>query len=480
MFNISLSHLLELIGFVLAIIHFLGILASIDVIMTGRTAQGTIAWVISLIIFPYLTLPLYIIFGNRKFTGYVNARKIKADKINDLAQELIKQLPPDCSILQKDYSTMHTTEKLARMPFTKGNKIELLVNGINTFESIFEEIEKAEDYIIVQFFIIRNDNLGNKLKEKLIKKAHESIRIFFLYDDIGCFKLSKSYIKELINAGINVSSFKTKEGFTNPLQLNFRNHRKIVIVDGKVSFIGGHNVGDEYLGLSKKLGFWRDTHVKVKGPIVKATQLAFLEDWYWATKQIPKFNWSSPLYLDNQHILCLPSGPADDLETCSLFFQYAINYAKKRIWITSPYFVPEPQIISSLHLAAMRGVDVRIMLPEKPDHILVYLSSFAFIDELSKSKVKFYRYTKGFLHQKVMLIDDDVTTVGTVNFDNRSFHINFEITLLTVDRKFSEEIEKMLIEDFSHCRELKASEYEEKPFWFKLIVRISTLMSPIQ
>jgi cardiolipin synthase len=480
MFGISINHLLEIIGIFLALIHFGGILASIDVIMNGRTSQGTIAWVILLLLFPYISLPLYIIFGNRKFSGYVNARKIKAGELNTLAQELINQLPSDCAILKKDYKTMHTTEKLAKMPFTKGNKISLLIDGKNTFAEIFNEIDKAKEYIIVQFFIIKNDGLGNKLKNKLINKAKEKIKIYLLYDEIGCFGLPKKYFEDLRNAGINVQSFKTKKGWTNPFQLNFRNHRKIVIVDGNTAFVGGHNVGDEYLGLSKKFGHWRDTHTKIQGPAVQAVQLAFLEDWYWATKNIPKFKWSSPLYFENHHILVLPSGPADELETCSLFFQYAINYAKKRIWITSPYFVPEPQIISSLHLAAIRGVDVRIMLPEKPDHILVYLSSFAFLDDLTKSGVKFYRYKKGFLHQKVMLIDDDVSTVGTVNFDNRSFHINFEITLLTVDKKFTKEVEKMLENDFKECRMLQSNEYKNKPFWFKVAVRIATLMSPIQ
>ncbi len=480
MFGISLNHLIEIIGILLALIHFGGIVASVDVIMNGRTAQGTIAWVISLLLFPYITLPLYIIFGSRKFSGYVKARKDKADEFNSLAQELIKQLPPDCAILNKDYKAMHTTEKLAKMPFTQGNKIELLINGKETFDAIFNAIESAKEYIIIQFFTVKNDNLGNELKDKLISKSKENIKIYFLFDEIGCFGLPKKYIEDLQNAGVSIRSFKTKKGWTNPFQLNFRNHRKIVIIDGKISFVGGHNVGDEYLGLSKKFGHWRDTHVKVQGPAVQATQLAFLEDWYWAAKEIPKLNWTSPLFLENQHILVLPSGPADELETCSLFFQYAINYAKKRIWITSPYFVPEPQIISSLHLAAMRGVDVRIILPEKPDHILVYLSSFAFLDDLTKSGVKFYRYKKGFLHQKVMLIDDDVATVGTVNFDNRSFHINFEITLLTVDHKFAQETEEMLIKDFNECRQLEGNEYKDKPFWFKVIVRVATLMAPIQ
>jgi cardiolipin synthase len=448
--------------------------------MKGRSPQGTIAWAISLITFPTLALPLYLIFGSRKFHGYVKARKTQQEQIDKLSNDLFDKLPDECAIIKSDVSNFHITEKLARMPFTKANSIKLLINGENTFNEIFKEIDKARDYIIVQFFIVRNDDLGNKLKNKLIYKATQNIKIYFLYDEIGSHKLPKSYIHDLKKHNIQVSGFKTTKGPKNKFQLNFRNHRKIVVVDGDVAFVGGHNVGDEYLGKSKKFKGWRDTHVMLKGPSVQAIQLSFIEDWYWATNTVPDFKWIPNIQPHDKHILVLPSGPADVYDTCELFFLYAINHAQKRIWITSPYFVPDDTIISALHLAALKGIDVRIMLPEKPDHILVYLSSFAFLDELSKSGIKFYRYNAGFLHQKVMLIDDDIATVGTANFDNRSFKINFEITILSVDKKFAEEVEQMLIEDFKQSREITVEDYLKKPLYFKLAVSIARLMAPIQ
>lgn len=478
--TVIFGHITEIVGIMLAVIHLGGIVASINVIMTGRTTQGTIAWAIPLVIFPYITLPLYLVFGSRKFSGYVKARKIENNQINQLTLKLLKELPTECSILKSDYNNYHVTERLARMPFTKGNYAKLLIDGENTFNEIFKYIDQAKSYIIIQFFIIYDDTLGNILKDKLVNKATEGIDVYFLYDEIGCHKLPTTYLGALTKSGVQVHRFKTTKGRLNHFQLNFRNHRKIVVVDGKCAFVGGHNVGDNYLGKSEKFGHWRDTHVLVKGQAVQGIQMSFIEDWYWATHKVPELNWVSEQHKDDKHILVLPSGPADNYETCGLFFMYAIAHAEKRIWITSPYFVPDDKIISVLHLAALRGIDVRIMLPEKPDHILVYLSSFAFLDELSKSGVRFYRYQAGFLHQKIMLIDDDISTVGTANFDNRSFHINFEITMLFVDRPFADKVKEMLEDDFSKCRQLTDKDYHQKPFWFKIAVRIAKLMSPIQ
>lgn len=470
----------EILGFILAISHVGGIIAAINAIMTGRTTQGTIAWVLSLIILPYITLPFYLVFGSRKFRGYIKARKIDNLKINALTNQLLTTLPTECAILKPNFKNYHITEKLAKMPFTKGNKVDLLIDGNMTFDHIFNAIDTAQSYLCVQFFIIKDDGLGNKLKEKLIQKSTQGVHIYLLYDEIGCHNLPDTYTNSLKEAGVHITPFKTAKTWFNHLRLNFRNHRKIVIVDGIHAYVGGHNVGDNYIGKSSRFGHWRDTHIQISGPAVQSIQLSFIEDWYWATHTVPEFNWSPIRQPEDQHVLTLPSGPADEYETCGLFFMYAIAHAEKRIWITSPYFVPDDKIIASLHMAALKGIDVRILLPEKPDHLLVYLSSFAYLDELSKSGVKFYRYRAGFLHQKVMLIDDDVATVGTANFDNRSFHINFELTMLIVDRPFADEIKQMLENDFSNSIQLTGMDYQQKPLWFRIAVRIATLLSPLQ
>ncbi|VAX37252.1 Cardiolipin synthase, ClsA [hydrothermal vent metagenome] len=474
--------LIQLFGVLATFVYLLGIFSAIHAVMTVRTAQGTIAWAISLLTFPWVTLPLYWIFGRSKFEGYVNARRKGETKINHLVTDLAQSIPAFQSKLSGEASRFIPFERLARMPFTGGNYAKLLIDGQATFDAIFREIDGATDYILIEFFIVHNDQLGKELKERLIRKAKEKVRIYFLYDEVGSHKLPKSYIQELTTAGVDIRPFTTtRGGWKNRLQLNFRNHRKIVVVDGQAAFMGGLNVGDEYMGRDPNMGNWRDTHVKIIGPAVQCTQLAFIEDWFWASEELPKLNWEmEPSDISNMNGLILPTGPADRMETCGLFFVHAIHSAKKRLWITSPYFVPDSTVIAALQLAAVRGVDVRVMLPQKPDHLLVYLTSYVFLEKMDPVGVKIYRYHKGFMHQKVMLVDDDLAVVGTANLDNRSFRLNFEIAAIFSDRDFAAALAEMLEKDFSHSQQIDADELCQRPFWFRLAVRLSSLMSPIQ
>ena len=263
-------------------------------------------------------------------------------------------------------------------------------------------------------------------------------------------------------------------------QINFRNHRKIVVVDGHTCWIGGHNVGDEYMGRSEKFDYWRDTHLKINGPATLAAQLSFLEDWHWATDSLIELDWNAALTVrGDENILIIPSGPADKYETAGLMFTHAINSAKERIWIASPYFVPDESIIAALQLAGLRGVDVRIVIPDESDSLLVYLAAYSYFQQAGKSGVKFYRYTNGFMHQKTMLIDDNLSAVGTANFDNRSFRLNFEITAFIVDHDFNSQVEQMFINDFKDSRHMQGDELQSKPYWFKLMVQSARLMAPI-
>ncbi|MCF7858623.1 MAG: cardiolipin synthase [Candidatus Cloacimonetes bacterium] len=467
---------LALIGF-----HILGFIAALDAIWKGRTSQGSVAWAVTLILFPYLAVPLYWLFGDRKFYGYINARRSGDLKINALAQNLRLKFQKDNLISHDEQPDISVVERLADMPSTSYNKAELLINGENTFKAIFSGIDHAKCYILVQFYKIHDDNLGKKLQSKLIHKAREGVKIYLLYDDIGCTGLPQSYFNKMRKNGILVSNFKNRKGWAYRLRLNFRNHRKIVVVDGEIAYVGGLNVTDKYMGTQKKYGFWRDTHVKVEGPSVLSTQLPFISDWYWATNNVPELNWE-PKYNKKWKniVLVLPSGPADELETCGIFFVHSINSAKKRLWITSPYFVPDQQVLCALQLAGLRGVDVRLMIPEKSDLLITNLSALSYLDDITKAGVKVYRYSKGLLHQKTMLIDDERSMVGTANLDNRSFRINFEINMLFSNKEFATKVEAMMLEDFSNSFRITNDDYTKKPFWYKLAVKIARLLAPVQ
>ncbi|MCP3714731.1 cardiolipin synthase [Paraburkholderia sp. CNPSo 3281] len=474
------SHL----GTLLAIIHLLGLIAACHAILNTRTSQGAIAWAVSLATMPYLTLVPYLFLGRSKFAGYADARRLRNETLRSRAHapewdKLVStgEWPAD----ELGVRVIRTFARLGGMPLVPGNAVRTLVNGEATFSAIFDAIEQARHYVIVQFFIVRADALGDMLKDVLLDCSRRGVRVYFLYDSIGSFDLPASYVHELQDGGVEVHPFSTKRHFVNRFQLNFRNHRKIVVVDGQHAFVGGHNVGIEYLGANARLSPWRDTHIELRGPAVANVQFAFTEDWYWATQQLPGCEPPTvvPQDGDDMYCLVLPTGPADRQETCSLFFVEAINAAKKRLWITTPYLVPDEAVFSALRLAALRGVDVRIMIPSRRDHYVVFEASMLYAFDAVRAGIRIFRYKPGFLHQKVVLIDDVAAAIGSANLDNRSFRLNFEIMVLTVHRGFAAEVEAMLLRDFEQAFEIDRSEYRDAPAWRKITMHLARLFAPI-
>ena len=465
------------------ILHITGFFMSLQAVMQTRTSQGAVAWAISLNTFPLVAVPAWMVFGDSGVENYVATRQAGLIKVRPLAEKLIGNLEAAEASVNSTSAAMQTLAKLSSMPVLAGNKAELLVDGKNTFKSIFDAIDEAEDYILVQFYIMRADKLGGELKDKLEHKVRQGVKVYLLVDDVGSMGLPEIYLKEMRDAGIEAHYFMNTKGEANRFQLNFRNHRKIVVVDGKVAFLGGHNVGDEYVGEHPTRSPWRDSHIRLTGPVAKTVQVPFVEDWLWATGEIPeglKWTIARDDFVGEMEAVCLASGPADPMETCSLFYLTAINEARERLWLATPYFVPDKQMVSALQLAAVRGVDVRVLMPEESDSKLVHFSSFSYIKELEQAGVELYRYTGGFLHQKVMLVDQHLATVGSANFDNRSFRLNFECTGVVHDKGFNAEVADMLEKDFSNSRRVKISDYEDQGYAFRLTVQLARLLAPIQ
>lgn len=469
-------------GYLIALIHCLGLIAATHAVLTVRTAQGAIAWAMSLVFIPYLTLIPYLVFGRSTFDAYIQARREANVEMRKAIGELNWRPWVEEALAARNsqaYAALRAMPKLGRMPCLANNQVRLLINGEATFSAIFEAIAQARKAVLIQFFIIHDDRLGRRLQTLLLEKAAQGVDVHLLFDSVGSHALPRAYIERLRAGGVQVLPFATRSGWLNRFQVNFRNHRKVVVVDGMRGFVGGHNVGDEYMGERPPLSPWRDTHVEVIGPVVACLQESFAEDWFWAARKLP------PLMLPDTYpddgVLCqlLASGPADAFETCSLFFVEAIHAANHRVWITSPYFIPDEAVSAALRLAVLRGVDVRILLPSRPDHRIVYAASSLFAFEAVRAGVRVFRYLPGFVHQKVVLVDNEISAIGSANMDNRSFRLNFEVMLLTVDEPFAREVEKMLDTDFAQAREIAKEESRQTHRLQQLGMRVARLISPI-
>ncbi len=463
------------------LLHVIGFILSIQAVMQSRTEQGAVAWALSLNTVPVIAVPAFLVFGDSRLDDYAASRQAGLVETRPYAEALMKQIASQEAEIEA--SPLTTLEKIASLPFLAGNRVTLLVDGENTFQDIFSAIDQAEHYILVQFYIFRDDGAGSEFRERLIAKAREGVSVYVLVDDFGSLGLDEDWFTDMREEGIQVTTFMDLSGKANRFQINFRNHRKLVVVDGDVGFVGGHNVGDEYLGKHPTYTPWRDSHVRIEGPAVKALQIPFVEDWHWAAGTIPsELNWdvSEVTRKGNKEVLILATGPADPVETCSLFFLTMINEAQDRIWIATPYFVPDDKMVTALQLAAIRGVDVRILMPDMTDSTLVHFSSFSYLEEMERAGVKTYRYEKGFLHQKAVLVDDDLSAIGSANFDNRSFRLNFEVMGIVRDEVFTADVATMLEEDFANSRPVTGDDYRDRSFPFRLTVRLARLLAPIQ
>lgn len=471
-------------------LELLAVIAAVNAIQNAKTSQGAIAWALSLVFLPFISLPIYWFFGRSKFIGHINFRKQSFSEIKSSLDSFKASIHP----YEVSHSNLKTFEKglqeLVFLPWLKGHRTELLIDGEKTFEKMFQAMDEAKGYILLQYFIVQRDEFGRAFFNKIKEARRRGVRVYFIYDAIGCYNMPEEMWEELRLAGCEIYPFHIVERRSRRMQINFRNHRKITVVDGNLGFFGGHNIGNSYVGKNPLHSPWRDTHVQIEGPGVKALQLIFLEDWYFVNSDchhnnLPELNWevSNPEACDDskpdgEELLLLPSGPGDTFETCGLMFSTLINNAHKKVWIASPYFIPDGKIRASLTMAALRGVDVRIILPEKPDHKMVFHARKDFYEELQKAGVKFYLYKAGFLHEKVILIDD-MTGIGTANLDNRSFRLNFELTGIFKGDSFVASVERMLEEDLKKSELLPFTPFHNYPIHEQILIKICRLFSPL-
>jgi cardiolipin synthase A/B len=471
--------LLTVIAVTAFVLHILGALAAMHAVMNTRTSQGAFAWALGLVLLPYLTLLPYLFLGRSHFSGYVDLhRRRRASQLEQRANywpdrgDYLERHPAHADALR--YAAI---DNMLGTRMHGGHRLRLLIDGEAAFRAMLEAIAGAEHYVLVQFFIIHDDDLGRRLQAVLLERAAAGVEVFLLYDGIGSHDLPRHYCDRFRTGGVNIHPFATRL-WLNRFQLNFRNHRKVLVIDGSRGFVGGLNAGDEYLGKKPPLSPWRDTHMELRGPAVADLHQSFSEDWYWVTGQQTPFL-PPPEQCGPASTLIAATGPADLQESCSLFFVQAIQNAQERVWITTPYFVPDQAVMAAMRLAVFRGVDVRVLIPARPDHRTVFLASTLYAHEAVAAGIRIFRYQPGFIHQKVMLVDRDTAVIGSMNLDNRSFRLNFEIAALNIDREFAGEVEAMLTEDFSKAVEVQAGDYNNLSYFRRVAMHVARLFDPI-
>ncbi len=465
-----------LVSFFLFSLYCVAVVFAVRAAQTARTPQGAVGWVVFLLSAPMFGVPLYLFLGHHRFRGYRIARQE--------SERVVEGIKTFADFSKPDPQTMRVNprafEALAHLPVSRGNGAELLIDGKATFDAILDAIDKAENYVLIQFYIVRDDDLGRRVRDRLIAAVKRGVHVRFMTDAVGSYGLPSSYFETLRQAGVDVADPREQRGPNFRFQLNYRNHRKTVIVDGDVGFIGGHNIGVEYLGQSPRFGRWRDTHIKMTGHVVRQLQLIFTEDWHWARNEdlIDQLDWAGNESDQDMNALLVATGPGDETETGAMMFFAAITEAKERLWIASPYFVPDIDIMTALQHAALRGVDVRILVPDVIDHRLPWLAAFAYFDEIRDCGARVFRYTDGFMHQKAFVVDDTLAAVGTTNLDNRSFRLNFEAMALFFDRRAAEAVAAMLETDFEASYELTRN-LPQQPFHIRFGAPLARLFAPI-
>ena len=478
------------VSFIVTGILILNIFLAIALIfLERRDATSTWAWLLVLFFIPIFGFLIYLMFGRRLREKHLfrweGRNKIGIDQLIDYQMSAIEnstfEFRKEELEKYKDMIYLHLRNNDAVL--TQDNAMTVFNDGSDKFEALIQDLEQATNHIHIQYYIFRLDNLGKRILNVLERKAKEGVEVRLLFDDMGSRGLYKRHFHNLIRLGGKVEAFFPSILPLINTRLNYRNHRKIVVIDGATAYIGGFNVGDEYLGQVKKFGYWRDTHLRIEGSAVHPIQTRFLLDWNQASAE-------KDIEYNEQYFPAIPrkgdismqivsSGPDSEWEQIKDGYLKMIFRAKKYIYIQTPYFIPDVSFLDALRIACLSGVDVRIMIPNKPDHVFVYWATYSNVGHLLKAGAKIYIYDNGFLHSKQIVIDDEVATVGTANIDVRSFKLNFEVNAFIYDPIAAHQLAELFEQDLLVSRELTLETYQQRSFTIRLKESIAHLISPI-
>ncbi|HEX3147767.1 MAG TPA: cardiolipin synthase [Gemmataceae bacterium] len=462
----------------LALVNFaLAALTVFWVLTVKREPTSALAWCLLVVLVPLLGSFLFVVFGYQII--HVPLRRKRRHAAEFRARPPVPE-GPDADGGYEGLAAL--ARRLGAAPLVGGNAVELFHDGAPAYESMLAAIRAAKHHIHMEFFITRGDESGQRFITALAERARAGVEVRFLYDAVGSWKLSTHVLNVLLQAGGKARPFMTP---MNPIrrrvQINLRNHRKILVVDGTIGFTGGLNIGDEYLGRNPFFGAWRDTFMRLEGPAVWGLQRVFTEDWDFSTDEELSTDAYFPELpaIGDANVQVAWSGPDQDIKTIREVYLAAIVRARSRVWLATPYFVPDAALFDALCLAARMGRDVRVLCPFRPDKWLPHLAGRYIWFELLRAGGKIYQYTNGFMHAKVLLIDDVWSSVGSTNFDNRSLHLNFEVTCLIDSATVQKNLESAFLHDFAASIRLDANAYFHRPFVAKMAENACRLLSPV-
>ena len=432
------------------------------VILGNRNPLKTIPWVVVLIFAPVVGLVFYFFFGqDLRRKRIISRRTYKRLMVYALPAHVRRSdapVPAACQSL----STLLTNTSQAVSFY--GSRLTHYGDGASKMTALLEEIEKARDHIHILYYIFCDDETGARLQQALIRKAKEGVKVRVLYDDVGCNGVKKEFFQQMRDAGAEVHALLHVRFPMLTDRVNYRNHRKIVVIDGRVGFIGGMNIADRYVR-GTEWGSWRDTHFRIEGSGVAGLQIAFLSDWSATTKRHVSGSEYFPAaqrYTDNI-LQIVAGGPLGKWRALLQADSYAVANARRKVWIQTPYYLPSDVLNTALQTAALGGIDVRLMLPARSDSRLIDLASHSYLDDMMRAGVKILFYEPGFLHSKLLIIDDGLTVIGSANMDFRSFEHNFEVNAFVYDAEFTSRMSAIFSDDAARCHAVTPGEWFRRP-----------------
>lgn len=463
------------------------------VIFDTQNTTKTLAYLLLVIFVPIIGMIFYFSFGvNYRVKKIYNKKLIVNGRLqNNLEQELISYSK---NVFNNGDETVQENRKLVNLilkenlsPLTNNNDVKLLINGEAKFEEVIKCLKQAKKHIHIEYYIFENDNIGNKIIDLLIEKAKQGVVVRFIYDDFGSRSIRKDQIAKLESAGAKIFPFYKIKLIAFANRINYRNHRKIIVIDGQTSFVGGINVSDRYINSepNKNGIFWRDTHLKIYGPATWYLQFLFLCDWNFCANDNVEIN--NQLFppknafnsQQDKHVQITASGPDSDVPTILFAMLQAINLAENEVLITTPYFIPSNSINDAILIAVKSGVKVKIIVPKISDSNLVNAAASSYYSALLEAGVEIYRYNKGFVHAKTMVIDNEIAIVGTANMDVRSFDLNFEVNAIVYDEETANELRSVFYNDILHATKIDLQAWNKRTVFQKFLEKLARLFSPM-